>query len=194
MSEKQPEKPVIAESNIADTMQKFVALGLPLEWTEYITLRSIQVAELEASSPRYLELPAAVALLASDWWYVQARSHGRLCYRDGMFHYDEVSHEWTYSPRQYSREEIYEFLQETVLAHERPFLLMSLAWRVGFCVGWLSGLVVAQKDEAQAGLMILAALLAPLLPGWQQGKQRGSRMKKQRLRLKEGERGETASH
>jgi len=40
---------------------------------------------------------------------------------------------------------------------------LPLAWRIGFVAGWLSGLSVAQPDDAQAGMIMLATLVAPLL-------------------------------
>src|SRR6266516_2150859 len=188
MSEKQPEKPVIADSNIAKGLEVLAGLGASAEVLEVIALSAALAAEIEASSPRYLELPAPVAVLAADWWYSAALPHGRLAYREAMYTDDERTGELLYWPIEYSREEMYEFLRNTVLAHERPMMLMKLSWRVGFCVGWLSGLAVAQKDDAQAGLVLLAALLAPLLSAVPQEKQKGSRTKKRRSLLKEGNR------
>lgn len=188
MSEKQPEKPVIADGNIARGLQVMAGLGAPAEVLELITYRAAWAAEIEASSPRYLELPAKVAVLASDWWYTAALPHGRLVYREEMYDYDEQADELIYWPIEYSREEIYEFLRDMVLAHERSLMLMKLSWRVGFCVGWLSGLAVAQKEDAQAGLVLLAALLAPLVSAVPQKKQKRSRDQKRRSLLKEGKR------
>jgi hypothetical protein len=188
MSEKQPEKPVIADSDIARGLQAMAGLGVPSEVVEVIALRAALAAEVEASSPRYLELPSRVAVLAADWWYTAALSHGRLAYREAMYDDDERTDELLYWPIEYSREEIYVFLRDMVLAHERPLMLMKLSWRVGFCVGWLSGLAVAQKDDAQAGLVLLAALLAPLVSGVPQEKRKGSRTEKRRSLLKEGNR------
>ncbi|MBA2396614.1 MAG: hypothetical protein H0V70_28145, partial [Ktedonobacteraceae bacterium] len=39
---------------------------------------------------------------------------------------------------------------------------LPLAYRVGVVVGWLSALSISQPDDAQAGLVILSALVAPL--------------------------------
>jgi hypothetical protein len=188
MSEKQPEKAVSANSDIARGLEVLAGLGAPAEVLELIALSAALAADMEASSPRYLELPAPVAVLAADWWYTAALPHGRLAYREAMYADDERTGELLYWPIEYSREEMYEFLRDMVLAHERSLMLMSLAWRVGFCVGWLSGLAVAQKDDAQAGLVLLAALLAPLLPVVPQEKQKGSRTEKRRSLLKEGKR------
>jgi hypothetical protein len=188
MSEKQPEKPIIADGNIARGLQVMARLGAPAEVLELVALRAAWAAEIEASTPRYLELPSGVAILTSYERYTIALPLGRLAYREEMFDYDEEADELIYWPIEYSREEIYAFLRDMVLAHERPLMLMSLAWRVGFCVGWLSGLAVAQKDDAQAGLVLLAALLAPLISSITQEKQKGSRTEKRRSLLKEGKR------
>ena len=188
MSEKQPEKPIIADGNIARGLQVMVELGAPPEVVELIALSTVLAAEVEASSPCYLELPSRVGVIASKRWYTAALPHGRLAYREAMYSYDERTGELIYWPIEYSREEMYEFLRDMVLAHERPLMLMKLSWRVGFCVGWLSGLAVAQKDDAQAGLMLLAALLDPLVSGVPQEKQKGSRTEKRRPLLKEGNR------
>ena len=188
MSEKRPEKPVSANSDIARGLEVLAGLGAPAELVEVIALRAALAAEMEASSPRYLKLPSPVAVLAEDGWYTAALPHGRLAYREAMYSYDERTGELIYWPIEYSREEMYEFLRDMVLAHERPLMLMKLSWRVGFCVGWLSGLAVAQKDDAQAGLMLLAALLDPLVSGVPQEKQKGSRTEKRRPLLKEGNR------
>ena len=189
MSEKQPEKPIIADGDIARGLQVMARLGAPAEVLELIALRAAWAAEIEASSPRYLELPSKVAVVSSDAGYTAALPRGRLAYREEMYDYDEETDELIYWPIEYSREEIYEFLRDMVLAHERPLMLMKLSWRVGFCVGWLSGLAVAQKDDAQAGLMLLAALLAPLLSAVPQKKQKSSRTEeKRRSLLREGKR------
>ena len=186
MSEKQPERPVIADSDIARGLQVMAGLGAPAEVVEMIALRAALAAEIEASSPRYLELPSRVAVLASDGWYTAALPHGRLTYREAMYDYDERKDELIYWPIEYSREEIYTFLRDMVLAQERPTILIRLSWRVGFCVGWLSGLAVAQKEDAQAGIVVLAALLAPLVPGVPPEQPKGVRTKKRRPLLKEG--------
>ncbi len=188
MSEKQPEKTIIADSDIARGLQVMARLGAPAEVIEMIAFRATWAAEIEASSPRYLELPSKVAVVSSDAGYTAALPHGRLAYREEMYDYDEEADELIYWPIEYSREEIYEFLRDMVLAHERPLMLMKLSWRVGFCVGWLSGLAVAQKEDAQAGLVLLAALLVPLLSAVPQEKQKGSRTEKRRSLLKEGNR------
>jgi hypothetical protein len=188
MSEKQPDKPIIADGDIARGLQVMARLGAPAEVIEMIAFRAAWAAEIEASSPGYLELPSKVAVVSSDAGYTAALPHGRLAYREEMYDYDEEADELIYWPIEYSREEIYEFLRDMVLAHERPLMLMKLSWRVGFCVGWLSGLAVAQKDDAQAGLVLLAALLVPLLSAVPQEKQKGSRTEKRRSLLKEGNR------
>ncbi len=188
MSEKQPEKPIIAESNIARGLEVMAGLDVPSEVLGVIALSAALAAEIEASAPRYLELPSRVAGVASDWWYTAALPHGRLAYREEMYSYEAEADELLYWPIKYSREEIYAFLRDMVLAHERPMMLMKLSWRVGFCVGWLSGLAVAQKDDAQAGLVLLAALLAPLVAGGSQEKRKSARTEKQRSLLKEGNR------
>lgn len=122
-------------------------------------LRTIDTVLLEASAPRYLELPAVVAALASQPEFLAARPLGRLHYRDAMF-----EKRGGYSPLRFESKEILDFVHQVICpSDKRLAVASSLAGRAGLVVGFLSGLSVAQPDEARNGLTIMAALVAPLL-------------------------------
>lgn len=133
--------------------------GLPATVALMNDLRTIDVVLLEASSPRYLELPSVLAVLSSHPEFLAARPMGRLVYRDAMF-----SEGGGYSPLCFERQEVLDLVHQMICPQEkRVAVAASLAGRVGLVVGFLSGLVVAQPDEARNGLTIMAALVAPLL-------------------------------
>jgi len=123
----------------------------------------IGALEVEATAPRYLELPAVIASLASHPLFEAARSFGRAAYREAMYGEDE-SGEVIYAPLEFTREEVLALVDMDIRLQDRRLAVsVPLAWRAGFVVGFLSALSVAQPDEAQAGLIILVALVAPLL-------------------------------
>ena len=120
--------------------------------------------QVEASHPVYLDLPPALANIAGDPWYREALAYGRFQYRDEMYDYDEETESIIYWPLKYSRHEVFETVDSQIrLPNLRLAVTLPLAWRVGFVVGWLSGLSIAQPDDAKAGMIMLAALVAPLL-------------------------------
>lgn len=120
--------------------------------------------QVEASHPVYLDLPLALANIAGDPWYREALPYGRFQYRDEMYCYDEETDNLVYWPLKYSRREVLEMVDYQIRPPDaRLAATLPLAWRVGFVVGWLSGLSIAQPDDAQAGMVMLAVLVAPLL-------------------------------
>lgn len=120
--------------------------------------------QIEASNPKYLDLPPTLASLAADRSFLAARPLGRFQYRDEMYVYDEASDRFYRCPEPYTREDIMEMVDSNIRLSDRVLAAtVPLGWRVGFVVGWLSALSVAQPDDAQAGMVILAALVAPLL-------------------------------
>ena len=122
------------------------------------------VALVESRSPVYFELPAAIATVERDYFYAPARPHGYWFYREEMYVVDEVTDQAHYVPFSYSLAEVLNEVEESIRpADRRLAVALPLAWRVGFSVGWLSALAVAQPDEARQGMVILTALVTPLL-------------------------------
>ena len=129
-------------------------------------------ARVELSSPVYLDLPVAIAVLAGDRAYRSALPFGRFSYRDEMAFPE-------YCPLIYTRSEVLDIVDSIVRQRDaRLAAAIPLTWRAGFAVGWLSGLSVTQPDDAQAGMIMLAALVAPLLVPQRSGK--GATQKKSR--------------
>ena len=121
-------------------------------------------ASVAASSPKYLSLPSAIASIAAEPAYDAALPFGRFQYRDELEYYDEGLGQMVRDPLRWTHSEIGAMLKEQVLITDpRIAASVPLAWRVGFMVGWLSALSVSQPDEAQAGLVVLASLVHPLL-------------------------------
>ena len=122
-------------------------------------------AHIASQSPVYLELPAAASSIAFHPLYAPARSYGRAEYRDEMYELDAASGRVLYSPVRYRRIEVLDKVDFQVrIPHDRRLAVsLSLAWRVGFVIGWLSGLAVVQPKEAREGLVVLTALVLPLM-------------------------------
>ena len=158
-----------------------------------VDLLMLAAVGIEATSPRYLEVPDVIASVSGDARYAEARPLGRLVYRMGMYEVHELDtdhlaaavqqygremvlqqveglssddlYHLQYAPRRFSQQEVFDIVDAMVrLRDRRQALNMSLAWRVGFAVGFLSSLSIAQPDEAANGMVILAGLVAPLLP------------------------------
>lgn len=120
-------------------------------------------AVIESNAPAYLALPACLSSLADDLFYAPQRPYGRAHFREWMHEYNE-SGELVYSPRSLSQVEVLDFVDSTVRPADRELaVLFPLAARVGFVVGWLSALSISQREEAHAGLLVLATLVTPLL-------------------------------
>jgi hypothetical protein len=151
-------------------MSKDKALIRPASDAALANFRELQTfyydgaKHVKASHPVYLDLPPALANIAEDPWYREALAYGRFQYRDEMYDYDEETDSVVYWPLKYSRREVLETVDWQIrLPDLRLAVTLPLAWRVGFVTGWLSGLSIAQPDDAQAGIVMLAALVAPLL-------------------------------
>lgn len=149
----------------------------------------IAAVEVEATQPRYLELPAVLVRFAGDEQFLAARPLGRLVYRQAMYEVIEVEldeaavkqhgrevvakaiEEWdgqwsrqVYAPRRLEQSEVFSLLDGMVRVQDRRLAVRwPLAHRVGLAVGFLSALSISQKEEAQRGMVILAGLVAPLL-------------------------------
>jgi hypothetical protein len=125
----------------------------------------VAMRELEATNPTFLALPSRLAAFRQDRLYQLACLQGRLFYRADQYSYDEEWDRVVYTPVQYTRAMIHDRITSMVHISDDTRLASTipLALRVGQVVGWLSGLSVSQKDDAQAGLVLLATLVAPLL-------------------------------
>lgn len=62
--------------------------------------------------------------------------------------------------RGYSWDEVVMFLVD-VVTEELPVLCLPLAWKVGFCLGWLSALALLQPEDARRAMVVLLVLLGP---------------------------------
>ena len=154
----------------------------------------IKVVEIESSAPKYLQLPAVLASFTDDAQFLAGRPAGRLLYRESMYQeviteidreqlaqaiaqrgreavmkeLEEGEGDWyrlEYAPVRFSQQEVFDVIDSTVRGPDRwQALHTSLAWRVGFAVGFLSSLFIPQPDEARNGMVILSGLVAPLLP------------------------------
>lgn len=114
--------------------------------------------------PKYLPLPKSLALFENETRFQVARHHGRLWYRTDGYMLDEETLETVRNPYRYTRQDIYDLLDSTIRIQDvHTHVAVPLAYRVGVMVGWLSALSVSQKDDAQAGMVMLATLVHPFL-------------------------------
>jgi hypothetical protein len=143
--------------------------AVSLNMDRILDIQRCGVAWVEKRHPRYLELPQNIASIADDPHYVAALPHGRFeFYVDQYVYVDEIN-ELRYAPWFYTLAEIGELVDQGIrIPDRRVAAMVPLAWRVGFVVGWLSGVAVAQPDDAKAGMTLLNVFVAPLLPGNQQ--------------------------
>lgn len=132
------------------------------------TLRDLEQVLMEVqaigeAAMFYLELPPALAVLREEALYVAGLPWGRAAYRVSMYELDATG-QWVYMPRQWQLVEVLDLVEQDICPTDRrTAVTLPLAYRVGFSVGWLSGLAVVQPDEARKGLVILAGLVVPLL-------------------------------
>jgi hypothetical protein len=125
----------------------------------------VAMAELDATDPMFLTLPAHLSVFEDDRLYWLACLQGRLFYRSDQYQYDDTQGQAVYCPVHYTRAMIHDRIVYTVQIPDDSRLAASvlLSFRVGQIVGWLSGLAASQKDDAQAGLVLLTTLVSPLL-------------------------------
>ena len=139
----------------------FLAIG---DMKEVISFYRDAANMVEKSHPVYLDLPHIIAGFSDDQMYLAARPYGRFQYRDEMYVFVDELDQFTRSPLMYSRSEVGQMIKENIIIGDpRLAAALPLPWRIGFVVGWLSGLAVSQKDDALAGLVVLAALVRPLM-------------------------------
>jgi hypothetical protein len=180
----------VSDAQVRESFHRWCGSALVSAPVDLLMLAAVGI---EATSPRYLELPPLIMSVSSDARYAEARPLGRLVYRMGMYEVHELDidhlaatieqygreavlqmieglssddlYHLEYAPRRFSQQEVFDIVDGMVrLRDRRQALQMSLAWRVGFAVGFLSSLSIAQPDEAANGMVILAGLVAPLLP------------------------------
>ena len=180
----------VSDREVRESFHRWCGSALISAPVDLLMLASVGI---EATSPRYLDLPPLIASVSSDARYAEARPLGRLVYRIGMYEVHELDLDFLmqevqrvgreavlqmieglssddlyrleYAPRRFSQQEVFDVVDAMVrIRDRRQALHTSLAWRVGFAVGFLSSLSIAQPDEARNGMVILAGLVAPLLP------------------------------
>ncbi len=123
----------------------------------------LQLHTMMKTNPVYLALPQLLKPLEQDMMYQISRHYGRLWYRQDQYTLDD-DYELVRAPHSCTREDVYQFINQTIrIADTTLHVALPLAYRVGVVVGWLSALSISQPDDAQAGLVILSALVAPLL-------------------------------
>lgn len=128
------------------------------------------VAKIVERHLSYLPLPSVIASVAHDSLYQAALPHGRFSFYEGQLL--EVDGEWFRCPEFSTRQDIADVIRVSLFPAELKLAaVLPLAWRVGFVVGWLSALDVVQKDDGKAGMVVLAALVAPLLSSSQKDMQ-----------------------
>jgi hypothetical protein len=141
-------------SGLSDEQLSVVAVSL-LFYEELADL-------MEQRNLTYLGLPPVIAFLAESPLYQRALPYGRGWYFDVMHTLDEQGHVIR-DPLHFERAEIMEMVKDGICPQEKRLLFQPLAWRVGFQMGWLSALAASQKEDVQAAMVILAALVVPLL-------------------------------
>ncbi len=160
---------LVVSENITGMMHRVMATPLFQGWSvearELIAVSAAAAAVVEAQSPVYLELPAAASSIALHPFYAPARPYGRAEYRESQYEVDEETGQVERSPLCFTRAEVLDFVDYQVrIPHDRRLAVtIPLAFRVGFVVGWLSGLAVVQSKEAQDGMVVLTALVLPLM-------------------------------
>ena len=123
-----------------------------------------------ADHTSYLPLPALLAAIEQEPFYILALPQGRLWYRYEQYTLDEEALEVVRCPVRYTRQQIAERIKGYIrIADDVLAVAIPLTFRVGMAVGWLSGLSVSQKEDAQAGLVLLTAYVSPLLVPQQAG-------------------------
>lgn len=139
------------------------ALGASQNITETVALYAGLAEKMRQRNVSYLSLPEALSPLAADALYQEALPWGRGFFFDQQHVIDEKG-EVDRLPLPYERSEILEMVKGYLSLDDlRVTVRVSLAWRVGIAVGWLSGVAVAQRDDAQAAMVALSVLVAPLL-------------------------------
>jgi hypothetical protein len=121
--------------------------------------------EIVALHPVFLPLPHAIKALAYDQWFYPGCLQGRFFYRVDQYQYDEEKEQAVRVPVTYTRQAIHDRVDVLIRlpGDTRLAATIPLGLRVGQVVGWLSALAISQKEDAQAGMVLLATLVAPLL-------------------------------
>jgi hypothetical protein len=134
------------------------------EIVDTLVLLEIQLKEVLRLAPSYLRLPAVLSVLEKDRMYLAALPWGRASYRASLHVLDEETASVVRVPRTWQLSEVLDVVDQSIRPPDRRLaVVLPLSWRVGTAVGWLSGLAVSQEEEAQKGMLVLAALVAPLL-------------------------------
>jgi len=130
----------------------------------FVGLYDLALREIEQSRASYLALPVAIRVIEREESYRSACAVGRLWYRLSQHEVNEETGKVERVPVTYSRHELLEDIACIVNPSNAHLAVVTpLVSRVGYCVGWLSGLSASQPDDVGAVMVMLAALVAPLL-------------------------------
>jgi hypothetical protein len=129
-----------------------------------MTMQVVGVRQVMQLHPVYFSLPPVMAVLAEDQWYQSALPFGYFQYGDECEERISGADTFVCLLLEWEPEEVYEGIRESILIQDVQLaLMMPLAWRVGFQVGWLTALARRQPDVAMNGLAFLSIVVAPLL-------------------------------
>ena len=106
-------------------------------------------------SPALLLVTPLVAPFMHDKSYRCGCNVGFVSYFEGMVDFTEDSTATVFVDRYYTEDEV---AHEIVSAICECFE-SSLAWRVGFVIGWLSALALTNRVLASKGLMVLSSMI-----------------------------------
>ena len=142
-----------------------VQLNVSQDIADFIAISIYEIEKVKHASLSYLDLPDVLCpVFAGDPAYLAGLPAGRYQYRSEQDVWVPELQQVVRCPFPYDRQEILDFIDTSIrIPDPRVAAAIPLAYNVGFVVGWLSGLSIAQRDDAQAGLVVLATLVAPLL-------------------------------
>jgi hypothetical protein len=152
----------IAEEVLSDREQAFQQqVQTLLSW-----LIRFEINRIVQSDAVYLRLPRQLAHFEQDSLFLSARPLGRLWYRVDQYTLDDEGLEVVRFPHRYTRQAIFQQIDAIIrIADVQLHLAIPLSYRIGEVVGWLSALSISQPDDAQAGMVLLASLVSPLVSG-----------------------------
>jgi len=130
----------------------------------FVGLYDLALREIEQSRASYLALPAAIGVIEREESYRSACAVGRLWYRLSQHEVNQETGKVERIPVTYSRQELFEDIACIINPSDAHLAATTpLVSRVGYCVGWLSGLSASQPGDVEAVMVMLAALVKPLL-------------------------------
>lgn len=111
-------------------------------------------------TPAFLLNSRFDASITDDDEFRKACRFGFDGYFDYMFGYD-ASRVYRCIEQVYQWSDVVSFLIEDVMSQEEPSAFLTLGWRAGFGLGWLSALAFTDRTLALMGLEVLTVLIVP---------------------------------